>query len=571
MTPPGRFPPSLVAATALALAVPLVFVIGAPWQIGDRNAERLTIAFSPAVITILGCIALRSWRAPMRRALRARWIFPGATAVVLFLCAEGFFLRGVVGLFRALEVNAWDFSAFELPITRSLTDGFLYSPIDGRSFLGTHASYLLAAFILPYSIVKTPYWLLAAHATAISAAVATAYLLFRRLLRDDASALLFAVALALNSYTAKVAQYPFHIEVFYPFFVVVLCLGLRTRKPVLAASGFLLLSAVKEDALLLALGLTLMLTLARPRRLMAGAAVLAAGTALYLLSTRYVMPAAAHTAPGHAWYSGYWRGYGPTPNAAAAALVTHPLRVFTDLSRSGVANLLGTFLFLPLLGFDWLLLALPALIVYGVAGGGLGQISHFSIYYSAPVLAVLAIAAAKGARRVAVCIARRAREARLARSRLVLRLLATATLLACALDGPGYVFRAPKPERLDVLTAVSLARPGVDVLVQGSLFPHAGYSMRLFPLSKLAATGREAFLVDPNSNPYPFSSGELTAFVDRTARDPRYALHRTPRGLVLLNPVSQPDGRPNGAAAETGAPAGRTLRAATPPPGSGRP
>lgn len=120
-------------------------------------------------------------------------------------------------------------------------------------------------------------------------------------------------------------------------------------------------------------------------------------------------------------------------------------------------------------------------------------------------------------------------------------------LVVCALDGPSYVFRAAKDERKDIASMVRLAPSSLPLRIQGSLFPHAGYALHLSPLAKFEAAGGESILLDPRSNPFPFTAGEIEAFIDARSRDPRYAVPRSPHGLVLLTPAGS-----NGAAPKPG-------------------
>src|SRR5262249_9771772 len=158
----------------------------------------------------------------------------------------------------------------------------------------------------------------------------------------------------------------------------------------------------------------------------------AIGVTIFLVDSFVVMPYFSGTAPGNSWYAGYWAAYGSTPVRAATGMLAHPLRVAGDLSRSGVKDLLETMAFLPFLGYEWLIAALPGLVVYGTAGRGLEGIAHFPIYYSSPSIALLVVASARGLARL------RLKGRSLTQCRKIVRLGALAFCLVSALDGASY-------------------------------------------------------------------------------------------------------------------------------------
>ena len=224
-----------------------------------------------------------------------------------------------------------------------------------------HASYVLLAFLPFYAIAKTPLWILLAHAIAIAAGAAMGYRLFRRLLGDDAAAGLLAAAFLLNSFTARADEYGFHPEGFYPLALFGVAYALiAKRRPLLAVSAILALS-IKEDAALLLGGIGLAAAIFRkPRR--EGVLLAAAAVAVFLVSTRIVIPAASGSHGDRPWNASYWSSWGATLPAAAAAMASHPIRLAGRLGGSAIPSLLESAAFLPLAGPEALLASLAALI-----------------------------------------------------------------------------------------------------------------------------------------------------------------------------------------------------------------
>jgi hypothetical protein len=124
--------------------------------------------------------------------------------------------------------------------------------------------------------------------------------------------------------------------------------------------------------------------------------------------------------------------------------------------------------YLPLAGWRWIVGLLPAVLVYGASDNQ--QLRGFGIYYAVPFVAFLAIATALGSRTLARSILPIARA----------ELAATALTLFSALSiGLGYSLRPWKAELGSVKEAVSALAAYDRVLVQGGLYPHAGYESRV--------------------------------------------------------------------------------------------
>jgi uncharacterized membrane protein len=506
------------------------FLFSAPWKLAGKRVDRLTPVLAAGLLLVILAALYRPWRGALRAALLDRSpIFGWRTPLLLFVGSALFLFRVVLSRYDGLEVNAWDFSVYEFAVRGWGTATVLFSPLEGRSQLGTHASYLLFVFPLLYAMWNTHLWLMAAHVAAIAGAVVVAFAVCRRILQDDLASRLVAIAFLLNTYTAKMVQYVFHAEVFYPVCLFLTALGVVRKKPAVFLAGVLLTVLVKEDAVLALLGICsagLILDKCLWRWWLAGAAI---AVAAFSIGSFLVIPHFAATVPGQPWYTPLWGAYGPTPLQAAVGMLRHPLTVAGDVGRSGVVGLLETLGFLPLAGYEWLVAALPALMVYGASNGGRGGLAQFSIYYSAAVLPLLLLAAAKGLARISAWSRSGAGRRR------ALRLGAIAILFVSALDGASYVFFFPKPSRLDI---ASLGFPANTRLrVQGALLPHMRLNARAVPLTSLTieSPSAETILLDLDANPYPFSAEALRDYARRLQAS-GFQVHRTPHGLLVVSP-----------------------------------
>ncbi len=525
-------PRGLRVFAVVLLAWLALFAATAPWRIGDRDIGRWSVAAGVAVLVGSAAVALiPSWRRVLAGLLSREdsslphWA-PWAAAALA--CA--FFLRVVAVKSAALETNAWDLTLFfDRPIAETLVGRPLYCDFYGHSYLGTHASFLLFAFVPLYAIALTPAWLLAIHALAAAAAGVAAFGLFRRLGGDDLVALLLVVAFWSNAYTAKAVQYAFHVEIFYPLALFGLLAAFEARRPILFAAALLLTLAIKEDAFLVLAGFAITAALVR-RRPWWAATAFGAGLAVFLFDQRWVLPHFSGSA--HPWYGLYWKSFGSTPFEAAVSMAAHPMELAAALSGSGLRDIFEPVLFLPLAGPEWLLGALPALVPYAAAD--YGPLSHFLLYYSMPVLPFLFAATAAGLPRLAG-LGRRvpSPSVRLLRQRV----LALTVLLVCAFDGAGYSFPRSRPERMEIAPLLRVLPLGAPVLVQGALLPRAGYASNRRALDRRTPIGpRDAVLLDRAANPYPRSVPELDALIAQLSADGSRRLIRSEHGLLLFAP-----------------------------------
>ena len=510
------------ATLALPAALVVAFVLTAPWHIGGRDVGRLSAclaaAGSLAALTLLQPAWRRAWGDAVRRrdvrVSRRALAFASVAAAVFF----GLVLRD---RWRGLALSAWDTTLFfDHPIAATGTRGILYCRETGASYLGTHASWVLLAFLPSYAVVASPLWLLAAEALALSAGAALGFLVFRRLLGDDPSAALLAIAFVLNPYTARTVQYGFHPEAFYPAAIFLLWLGLLDTRPGLLAAGTALALSVKEDSVMVLLGFALGAAIFE-RRYRAAAAVAGAAIAVFLVSTRIVMPHASGAAPDLPWYASYWASWGGSTPEAAWAMLRHPGRLARAVAASGAPDLFVPLLFLPLAGPEALAPALLALVPYAAAD--YRPLRDFALYYAMPLTPFLFVAAAWGLRRLGRGIATR-------------RLAAIAVLGASGLVGAGYTWRRPHPARL-AIPAVLDSVGDRPVCIQGSLYPRAGYAeTRRVLESARPPSPEDAILLCPGTDPYPYSARDLGALEARLAEDPCYARATHPGGLVLFTP-----------------------------------
>jgi uncharacterized membrane protein len=518
---------------ALLALLPLVFLATGPWHVAGLTWRYLNVAIAVGVV-----LAALVWQATSRGASPGAQLELDArlsrqtvlvAAIILFLAL----LRVVLGLYASLSVNAWDFSlCFDLPLAR-LASGV--APIVdhmNRHLLGVHAFWLVLAVTPLYALVPSPYWLLGLHAAAVAGGTVAAFAYARRRSGDDVVAAGIALAFVLNAATGRAVNYPFHPEVFFPLGLFLAAWALEADNAWAFAGAVGLLLAVKEDAII-PLTAVVVMTAWRYRRPGWAAATAVCAASVFLLDTRLAMPHFAGPGAAEAWYAPFWASFGATPGAALLGLATSPVEVVSRLARSGVPTLLASLLLIPLAGWEWFLLALPAMAVYASADNP--QIASLGLYYAMPLVPLLILAMPDGVARVASAWQQDASPGAMRRRR---RIVAGAALLVSAIAFSPYRVDKPCPSRNDVRPELATLDPGTPVLVQGALLPHAGYRQGTRVLTR-DATGCDgvALLLDPAADPFPLRRGELQALAKRLSNDPRYDIHRSPNGLLLLTPT----------------------------------
>lgn len=467
-----------VALAAVGVAVVLVLV-GAPlW--GSPRVVRLPAVLAPALA--LALLITRPWRLSQWEDRGLRWQ-PSRRQLwgVAMIVGLSLFWY-VLTRFRSGEINAIDFTVyFDRPCFQTVmgrplfvevsdTPGFSY-----RSEFADHAYWAMLPICSLYAISPSPLWLHALSALAITAGAFYVLRIMQLLGMGGLLAAGAAIAFVLNDSTARALNYGFHPEVLYAWLAPwMLHAGLRGSRRSFAVA-MLACVLVKEDALLPIFAVAVALALHRARAmtwpergLFLFLPVAIAFTNL-LVYYYYVVPML--TGVSGPSYAHFWANWGPTPALALLGMLEHPWQVVTSVLGSGISRVLMPFLFLPLVGWRWVLGVLPIVALFGASAND--QVRDFGIYYPIVLVPFLSIAGSMGALSVARRMA--AGEAR------AQALAASAVVLGVLLVGSwhrGYSLRPWKPEIAAVPQALAAFSGERTVLVQSGLFPHAGYDGR---------------------------------------------------------------------------------------------
>jgi len=325
-----------------------------------------------------------------------------------------------------------DFAIFAQAVDR-LLHGSTWVSIRGMSWLGDHASYVLALLAPAYAVVRRPETLLVAQALALAAAVVPVHRLARRALGLDRgrtpgatvpragewAALAFAAAWLAQPALAHLALYEFHPEVFATAALLFAFDAVERDRARACVAWVALALLAREDVALVGLAFGAWALVARrPRAAGAGLAVAALSLAALAVTMLAVRPRFASDA---AQYGAMYRALGDSPAAVAATLLRAPWRAAALLFatpgdaadaalKAGTwCALLAPLAALPLLAPAALLVAAPVLAEHLLSARWQQHVIVF--HYAALLLPVLAWAGARGLARLAGVAPRAARMA----------------------------------------------------------------------------------------------------------------------------------------------------------------
>ncbi|MDQ6905871.1 MAG: DUF2079 domain-containing protein [Chloroflexota bacterium] len=312
--------------------------------------------------------------------------------ILAALAGIGFAVAAVLH-HRAFHSAANDLAFFDQIIWNSAHGRWFATSFVPYNFLGQHVQPVLLLYALLYRLWPSPELLLISQSLLAAAAAIPLFHVARRLIRHEVLAAIVAGAYLLSPYLHHAVNFDFHPETMSPFFAFLgyrFILDGRRRAAVCALLPLLLL---KEDTVLLLLGIAWLCWLRRERLLGATLAGIAVGWGA--VATLIIMP---HFRSGP---SDLEERYGYLGSGAADILLglgTHPQRALAHLLTWGTAltllGIIGSAGFLPLAAPAELLAAAP-LLAFHLLSIHAPQ-AHLRLHYSVEVLPLIWIAAVCG-------------------------------------------------------------------------------------------------------------------------------------------------------------------------------
>lgn len=447
----------------------------------------------------------------------------------------------VLSRFRSGEINAIDFTVYyDRPCFQTLLGQPLYvesadDPTRAyRTYFSVHAHWVMLPLAALYFVWATPLWLLALSVVAV---VAGAVYTLRIIQNQGGGGVLGsagALAFVLNDNTARTLNYGFHAEVLYAWFIPWMIHAGMLRRWKSFAVAALACTAVKEDAFLLVFAVAAVLVLVGGRPLkgiewLFVAAPIGLATLNLVLYYQFLVPRLS--ASGAPFYANYWANYGPTATTALAGMLRHPDQVLlSTLTSAFTTRVMVPHLYLPVVGWRWSLGIVPVVLLYGSSANE--QLRSFGIYYAIVLMPFMVLGAIAGAKRCAGMLITHQGRVRIAAGTVIV-----VGALMGGMSNSGYSIRPWKPE----VTAVPDVLKGLGrnqaILVQGGLYPHAGYDSRIQLLTKYTLNdsrySRAVLLLAPGVSAYPLLSGDLAPLFGMPV------IAQTPSGLIAVQRVSE--------------------------------
>ncbi|NCF67394.1 MAG: DUF2079 domain-containing protein [Chloroflexi bacterium] len=425
----------------------------------------------------------------------------------------------LVNKHNAFNTRTYDFARFSQAIWNTLDGRFLISSIDGRSILGNHFS--------PYMALLSPLlWIWPDERVLFlvqAASVAAAGLLLALILRRKHTALApwFLLAFFLNPAVQQITLFEFRRVVLALPFLALALYALAEKRRWLMLLALLLALLSKEDIGLFVFGVGIFLLIFQ-RDWRWGATMMILGLAWSVVVSLWIIP--AFRTPGTEYPQLFYFDYlGNSYEEIAATLQRDPLilpRQLISLDRLSALwrIFLPLGLFLPFLGAEWLLIALPALLLLLLSGDA--EIYGLLKWYPATILPVFFAATAVGIGQF-----------QLSKAHWLTVWLLLAALLGYWLYSPlpggkqyeADLYQVTDHDRL-VLAMIEEVPQGASVATQPHYVPHLAQREHLYhyPWIKIGRENIDYFLLDPQSSPYPFSVDEITAEINSFLADPTF-------------------------------------------------
>jgi uncharacterized membrane protein len=451
--------------------------------------------------------------------------------VVLALLFSIIIFDFLVNKHNAFNTRTYDFARFSQAIWNTLQGRLLFSSIDARSILGNHFS--------PFMALLSPLFILWPNERVLflvqAVSIATAGLILALILRKRHRALApwFLLAFFLNPAVHQMALFEFRRVILALPFLALSLFALAEKRRWLMLGALLIALLAKEDIGLFVFGVGLFLLLFQ-RDWRWGLGMMLLGFAWSLVVSFWVIP--AFRTPGSEYPQLFYFNY--LGNSYAEILDTLkqdpfivPRQLFGMERLSALWRIfLPLGIFLPFLGADWLLIAVPSLLLLLFSGDA--EMYGLQKWYPAAILPIFFTAIAIGLGRFPMS------KARWLTVWLLLATLAGYWLYSPLPGGREYVpslYQVTDHDRLG-LAIVQEIPPEASVSTQPHYTPHLTQRQNLYhyPWIKIGQENIDYFLFDTQSSPYPFNDNEMAAEINSFLADPALNLTAEADGIFLF-------------------------------------
>lgn len=406
---------------------------------------------------------------------RARWML--ALLMLGYILAYGWL---VVQRHAHFNSAGYDLGLQDQVVWNTSRGDLYHTSLETENYLGDHFQPLMALLSPLYWLAPGVYWLLGFQTLALALGAVPVFRLARRRCGSSAAGLVFALAYLMYPAVGYVNRFDFHWEATVIPLLLAAADWMEEGRLGWASACLALALLCKEEIGLTVAAFGLVAALrGRPKF---GAVWGVTGAAFSLLALFVLIPAfraaPSDTLARYAWLGG-------APVEMVKTLITHPQALW-EQGRLGMALSLGVQLlapaaFLPLLGPEWLIAALPSL-AYNLLSAFPPQ---HTIYYQyiAPTVPWMFVGAIEGAARLQRWFVGRARTPYVRRA--LLAALALCAVRASMVDSPlADLGRVPPawarlPNEADVREALTCVPPDAALFTTNPYAPHLSHRRTL--------------------------------------------------------------------------------------------
>lgn len=447
-----------------------------------------------------------------------------------------------IKLFQHFTFNtgAFDLAMYDTAVRNTLEGNFLFADQLGRNFFSEHFSPILLLICPFYLIFDSPVILLVSKAIAVAFGVLFVYKIGKHYRLSPLVALLVSLIFLNYKYLARGIWFDFHPEMMEPTFILGAIFFLLKRKmwPYLV---FLILAlSCKEDIPIYALGIGIYALFNQKTRLI-GWITCVISIAWAIVAWKFIIPV---TMPSDAVVSHFvaarWGHLGSTYQDVAIALLKQPFYVIKCILSEAPVDMLKTLAFIPFLGIEALIIALPGLILNTTAN--FEPQANLLLHYSAPIIPFVIWGYIIGLKRLRdfVLLLPWCKK----NSQLVLAFGVSALTFFMALsfgaDYEFYSFNAHVMARYRVMNKI---QSGASVSCGNDFVPHLVRKTTPYSFPYDQSRDRkyrhcDFILVDRKGNPWPLQKEELNLEIDKIlSQTSKYCVVKSEDGVYLFDNI----------------------------------
>lgn len=291
-----------------------------------------------------------------------------------------------IKLFQHFTFNtgAFDLAMYDTAVRNTLDGKFLFADQLGRNFFSEHFSPILLLICPFYLIFDSPVILLVSKALVVAFGVLFVYKIGKHYRLSPVVALLVSLIFLNYKYLARGIWFDFHPEMMEPTFILGAIFFLLKRKMWPYFVFLILALSCKEDIPIYAFGIGIYALFSRKTRLI-GWITCVISIAWAIVAWKFVIPAAMPDAAVVSHFvAARWGHLGSNYQEVAVTLLNQPFYVIKCAFSEAPVDMLKTLAFIPFLGIEALMIALPGLILNTTAN--YEPQAALLLHYSAPII-----------------------------------------------------------------------------------------------------------------------------------------------------------------------------------------